>query len=474
MKFLHPKRFQTKVLLYILGLIAFFVLVVWLLQIVFLENYYEYAKEKSIRKSADQIEEMIGRYRFEEIKDSLEELATDSNMCIELKDLYGNSQWVIDKAGDDCVIHNNQSLLVYQLMNLYRQEDDDEMIRTLTSHKNDINSCLLMRTVKDYYDHEYILSLTAPLTPVKATTDILRDQFKLIIIILIVVGVLLSLILSRSITKPIQNISKTAREISKGNLSVRAQVKGEDEISQMANDFNYMVDELNQVEHSRQALLANISHDLRTPLTMIQGYAETIKDITGDQPEKRNQQLDIIIRESQRLSLLVNDVLQFTTLQQNGYDLDITTFDISQVMQDIITRYRVITSNDQIHFFGEEHCYVQADQKRIEQVIYNLLNNAINHIGTDRQIFLLLVKEKESVKISVVDHGSGIPPEQLPFIWDRYYKVKHSGKRLEHGTGLGLSIVKAILEAHKAPFGVESRIGKGTTFWFELPLINKK
>ncbi len=470
MKLLITKRFRTKVLLLMLGFSAFFIAIVWLLQIGFLENYYEYAKEKSVRSSANQIEQMLKRYRLDEMTESLEEIAFNGNLCVELRDLQGNSEFVMDMAGRDCVIHSNKSLLVTQLMNLYRQSPNNEMGRTLTSFRFDTQSFLLIREITDYNGVKHLLWVSSPLLPVKSTTDILKDQFKLIIIILIVTALLVSLFLSNSITKPVQKISDAAQRVAAGHYDTKVEISGEDELSQLAENFNYMIDELGKVESTRQELLANISHDLRTPLTMIKGYAEAIKDITGNDPVKRDAQLEVIMKESDRLSLLVNDVLNFTTLNQEGYKLHPSSFDIGMTICDIVERYKIIANDFQINYLGALGCRVVADKQRIEQVIYNLINNAINHAGVDKQIIIDLQRTKTHCKISITDHGDGIAKEHLPLIWDRYYKINKSGKRPNMGTGLGLSIVKSILKSHKANFGVESKLRKGTTFWFELPL----
>ncbi len=251
---------------------------------------------------------------------------------------------------------------------------------------------------------------------------------------------------------------------------MRVEAPGKDEIGEMAANFNYMVDELSKVDNTRQMLLANISHDLRTPLTMIKGYAETIKDLTGNDPVKREEQLDIIVREADRLSLLVDDVLSYTTMNQAGFELNKAPFDLDKTVSDIVERYKVISPECRFTYESTGQSMVYADVKRIEQVVYNLLNNAINHIGGDNQIIVRLQQGKFRTKVSITDHGAGIPKEHLPFIWERYYKVNKSGKRATKGTGLGLSIIKTIMRAHYAPFGVDSVEGRGSTFWFELPL----
>lgn len=470
MKFFTSKHFQTRVLLSILFLILLMIGFVWFMQVAFLENYYEAAKERSVQESADRIERYIEQYRLEETQDVIEQIAYDGNLCVELKDSNDQRVFIYDMQGSTCIIHNNKVLIVSQLMDMFRQEGGEELSRTLTSYKYDSRSYLTMRAVHDYYGTPYVLWVSAPITPVGDTIEILQSQLMIIILVMLVAGILVSFYMSRSITKPVLKISEAAQQVAKGNLEARAQVEGDDEIAQMAKNFNLMIDEIGKAEKTRKAIFANISHDLRTPLTMIRGYAETIKDLTGDNPEKRNKQLSIIIQESDRLTMLVNDVLTFTTFNQDAYDLEISDFDLADILKKLIERYNDISTGYKIVYEGPDHCIAIADKIRIEQVVYNLTNNAINHIGEDNLVILRLEPSEYICRVSVCDHGQGIPPEHLNNIWDRYYKVRKTERKLSKGTGLGLSIVKNIMNAHHAAFGVESTVGEGTVFWFELPM----
>lgn len=470
MKPFKPRHFRTKVLFSILCLIVLMAGIIWFFQVAFLENYYESAKERAVRESADKIEKYVEQYKLEETQDVIEQIAYEGNLCVELKDVNDKRVFIYDMQGSTCIIHNNKVLIVSQLMDMFKQSGGEELSRTLTSYKYDSRSYLVMRSVNDYYGTPYVLWVSAPITPVGDTIDILKSQLKIIILIMFIAGIMISFYMSRTITKPVLEISKAAQEVTRGNFNARAKVDGDDEIAQMARNFNYMIDEIGEAEKTRKAIFANISHDLRTPLTMIKGYAETIHDLTGDNPEKRNRQLEVIIHESDRLSMLVNDVLTFTTFNQDAYDLEIDNFDIAETLIKLAERYNAISTGYKIEYEGPKHCMAVADKMRIEQVIYNLTNNAINHIGDDNLVILKLEVKEYVCRVIVSDHGQGIPKEHLNNIWDRYYKVKKTEKKLAKGTGLGLSIVKNIMNAHHAAFGVESTVDVGTDFWFELPL----
>ena len=241
------------------------------------------------------------------------------------------------------------------------------------------------------------------------------------------------------------------------------------EISELADTLDCARKELSKVEGLRRELIANVSHDLRTPLTMIAGYAEMMRDIPD---ENKSENVQIIIDEAQRLSVLVNDLLDISKMEEGTGELVFETIDLTQTVQRILTRYTKLVSYEgyKINFSYDRHVFVKGDALRLGQVIYNLLNNAINYTGSDKYIEVRQTMDNGYVKISVIDSGEGIPKEQMKYIWERYYKVDKTHKRASIGTGLGLSIVRKILIQHQAEYGVVSAEGTGSEFWFALPV----
>ena len=216
--------------------------------------------------------------------------------------------------------------------------------------------------------------------------------------------------------------------------------------------------------------MANVSHDLKTPLTMIKAYAEMIRDITLDNKEKTKENLNVIIDETDRLNILVNDILELSKLQNNQDNLNIEKFDIVELINDILKRYQIIkeTENYNLVLESPSSIIVKADKKRISQVIYNLINNAINYTGDDLTVTIRITENAKDCKIEIIDTGKGIDEKDLTNIWNRYYKKEKNHKRNVVGTGLGLSIVKNILEQHHFKYGVNSIKDKGTTFYFQV------
>lgn len=213
-------------------------------------------------------------------------------------------------------------------------------------------------------------------------------------------------------------------------------------------------------------MIANVSHDLRTPLTMITGYAEVMRDLPG---ENTPENVQIIIDEATRLTTLVNDLLDLSKLQSGTITLKPEPFSLTSCIRTILHRYDKLIDY-RFDFQYDRDVTIVADELKITQVVYNLINNAVTYTGADKQIFLLQLVQNGRVRVEVSDTGEGIPQDKLQDIWERYYKVDKEHKRAQVGTGLGLSIVKTVIDLHGGTYGVQSVLGKGSTFWFELPL----
>ena len=215
------------------------------------------------------------------------------------------------------------------------------------------------------------------------------------------------------------------------------------------------------------AALANVSHDLRTPLTLIKGYAETVRDITGDDKAHRDEQMNIIVDEADRLTALVSSVMELSKVTSGAEKCEKVHFDMGQLCDEVSERYDAVCAQNgwQLKLeLPDEELPVYADPNMMQRALHNLLGNAMHHMGADGIFVLRAAPSAEGVRVEVEDHGPGIAAEDLPYIFDRYYRSRSdAGKQ---GTGLGLSITKAIFQQHGFRFGVQSTVGKGTTFWF--------
>jgi len=311
------------------------------------------------------------------------------------------------------------------------------------------------------------LTFYAMIVPVNATVSTLRMQLYFITGVMLVFSILLAIVIAKHVSKPIEDISRSAQILAKGNYDTRFNGKGFHEIVSLSDTLNKTAVELGRVEGLRRELLANVSHDLRTPLALIYSYAEMMSDFPD---EITPEQAQVIMDETKRLTSLVNDVLDISKLESDIEKLDISSFNLTQNILDTIERMSLLLKNDgfKIDFIYENDAYVNADKTKINRVFYNLLINAVNYSGDSRAITVSQTVSDDKVRISIMDEGEGIAEEELPFIWDRYYKSSKKHKRAVTGTGLGLSIVSKIVDLHGGIYGVTSQLGKGSTFWFKL------
>lgn len=323
-------------------------------------------------------------------------------------------------------------------------------------------------------DESYYVFISVSLEPSGWVTDILTGQLLYISIIILVLSLIIAYFISKRISSPIIKINNAAKKMSNGEYNIVFNTdENIEELNELSDTLSKTCDELAKTDELRRELLSNVSHDLKTPLTMIKAYAEMVRDITYKDKEKREENLNVIIEETDRLNNLVNDILDLSKIQANVEKLHYTDFNLHKLIKTIIKRFSYLEKQGNCYFVYEnkKDIMIKADKIRIEQVLYNLISNAINYVGEDKKI-IINIKVDNVIRVEVIDHGKGISKKNLNLVWDKYSKLDKSYKRNQTGTGLGLSIVKNILILHNYNYGVESTKNKGTTFYFEIP-INK-
>ncbi len=454
---------KNKIWIY-LALFALFILGgIWFLQILSLDIYYEISKKSEIKNIASKVYEA---YKNED-NDYLDSLAFEKDVCIELtKD--NSIYYSTDSMSRGCLVNDSQEINNYKLK--FMRSGSNQITYKIINPK--FNNKTLIYGIK-IEDGIYAFISTS-LEPISSTALLLKRQLILIIIIVLIIAALIAYTISKKISKPIEEITKVSKNISEGNYNIKFDTKTDiNEIKELEDSLNNAAKELSKTEELRRELLANVSHDLKTPLTLIKANAEMVKDLTYKDKDKRNKNLDTIVSEVDRLNLLVEDVLDLSKMQSFNDTLNYEEFNLNEAIESIISRFDILESQGYNINYSGFGVVVKADKKRIEQVIYNLINNAINYTGEDKQIYINLVDNNEYVRVEVIDTGSGIDEENLKYIWDKYYKVDKKYKRVSYGTGLGLSIVKNILINHKFNYGVETSKGKGTKFYFDIKIEKK-
>lgn len=407
-------------------------MVFWLFQTVFLDDMYKMIRKNEIEKAITLVEKNIDSTALQNILYELDQIK-------EIKVTPTGDFRFVQRIGNDT--------------------RDKARMETLTQEQT--FTLADGRTVS--------LTFHAIITPVDATISTLKIQFYIITVIMVLLSIVLALIIAKRVSRPIVEINKSAKILASGDYNTHFAGHGFLEVAELSDTLNTAANELSKVESLRRELMANISHDLRTPLALIYSYAEMMHDFRN---EITPEQTKTIMDETTRLTSLVNDVLDLSRLETGTMKLTIQKYDLTKSIGATVSRITELVKKDGyiINFEHEQDIMVMADEVKITGAFYNLLLNAITHSGNDKSITVRQSVNNGKAKIEVVDNGEGIAPEDLPYIWDRYYKVDKKHKRAITGTGLGLSIVKKILDLHGAEYGVESAVGDGSNFWFKLTM----
>lgn len=476
---------RSRIFAYFLLFTALLLALLWLFQTVLLEQFYRFQKTSMLSASMDSL---AGNINNPELESLVERISQQNDVCVLILDEKLVSLASAD-ASPGCLIHHMGMRELQRFVAAIRQENRGRTVfrtfqimgfrnseyrverfagRVPPPENRDVKSMIAAKRASLADGREAYILLNAIITPVNATVETLRHQLFFITVILVLLSFLLSLVLSKRITQPIVATTLAAKELTVGRFAPRRTRISYREVVQLNRQLTQTAQDLRKVEGMQRELIANISHDLRTPLTLIQGYAEAMRDIPG---ENNPGNMQVIIDETKRLSTLVNAVLDYSASKNGKESIRPKVFDLTAGILEILGRYQKLIQQDgyRVDFQYERHVKVMADEVKVGQVVYNLVNNALTYAGEDKTVTLRQTVENGQIKIEVSDSGEGIDPQELPHIWSRYYRGGKPHKRAAIGTGLGLSIVQSILENHRLEYGVASEKGKGTTFWFLIP-----
>ena len=447
---------KTKIWVSLSIFATFMLLCIWLLQIVSLDVFYEWSKSNEIKEIANRV---VSYYNNQE---KLDKLSFDKDVCIEIVFKKSDS-YSLKSITEGCFGVENEKINTYKAAFINSNENNG----TYTLINPRFDKKFLIYSVK--IDNSKYAFISTSLEPVGSTVNLLKKQLIIITIIVLILAFLIAYTISKMISKPIEKITSESKKIKEGNYDVKFDTKTEiREINELESALNEMALELSKTESLRRELMANVSHDLKTPLTLIKANSEMVKDLTYKNKEKREKNLNTIINEVDRLNLLVEDILDLSKMQSNSLELEKTKFNLNTVIKSIIDKFSILESEGYNIIYDGYDVEVVADKKRIEQVIYNLLDNAIKFSQNDSVISVNITDKNDKIFISIKDSGIGIPKESLNKIWDRFYKTDLSRGKDKTGTGLGLSIVREIIAAHDEYINVISTEGVGTEFTFTL------
>ena len=483
---------RARLTIFLCGMTALILLLVWGLTTFLLQPRYNRFIRAQLTQKADTLVQMINASPepisertfwklklntefWEQVNTAMNDGTLDvTNTCVEVSDV---SLQYVNYAENlyPCLVHENRPTVGWSTSNATDRDTDvavklrkalfeqGELYEIVTT-SSDATQMVVGRLSAD---RQYAVLVSTNLHQIRMAGMVMNQLLPAILGLVLLVSFAASIWFGNWFTHPISELSGAARQVAQGNYNVQVDSKRNDELGDLAQDFNHMAQEVQHASQMQRDLLANVSHDLRTPLTLIKGYAETVRDITGDDKAHRNEQMNIIVDEADRLTALVSSVMELSKVTSGAIQCERVHFDMGQLCDEVSERYDAVCAQNGWELkleLPEEELPVYADPDMMQRALHNLLGNAMHHIGEDGLFFLRAFKCPEGVRVEVEDHGPGISAEDLPYIFDRYYRSRSdAGKQ---GTGLGLSITKAIFQQHGFRFGVQSTVGKGTTFWF--------
>lgn len=476
-------KFRTKAIRFRLWLyFSLFSMVILLvlgsIQALLIKPYYRRDRQEKISVVADKVvndllsTDSINNKKINEVNNAI----LNNNVCVVVYNCNGDKFYEADSLGDDCALNRTEIIdgveinfkkepeLIYD-----KFEDSNTLSITYKSSLSNENMLIYGVQVEKPYE-TYNVLVNASLDPIDAYIAFMWQQYSIATIFIVIFSIIFAAIVTVFVGKPIVQMKQSADFLAKGEYDKANFMGGRyEEYQVLAETLNNATSQLSKIDELRKDLIANVSHDIKTPLTTIKAYAEMIKDISGENKEKRDEHLDIILSEVEYLDKLILDLQQLSKLQAGYSVLNKENFDLSEVVKKTVISFLPIVKDRKIDFIDEiDPSYIFADKLRITEVVKNFLSNAVKYSNDSTNIIVKVIDTETTSRFEVTDRGEIIEEENLPYIWDRYYKIDKKFKRSIKQTGLGLAISKAILDAHFAEYGCRSNEEEGTTFWFEI------
>jgi len=493
------KSIRSKLFISITFLLIFFVLVLCILNNLYLQQYYINNKKSILKENA---KNLISMYTGnpEDIQDELDRTANITGGSIDIRDRDGKTVYMSSRRlpNEKNIMDNNRDKPGMQPpMN---QPTFNEKFNEYTEgeytfeNRRDVQLKVDFLTLVTKLNNGDILAIRVPLVSISESVDIANRFIIMTGIFIAILGSIWAFLFSKKFTQPILEVNNVARNMAKFDFSEKCKIREKDEIGQLGQSVNYLSGELNtaitelnvknkkleddiekerKIDEMRKEFVSSVSHELRTPLSVIQGYAEGLVSNVAESEDDRKFYCDVIMKEADKMNKLVKDLLNLSQIESGYFHIEKSEFNINSLIEYVLNKYKAIfTEKDiEVQFELGESMIVCGDMVRIEQILTNYLNNAINHIDNNKIIKISKIVNKDKIKISIFNSGKHIPEELLEKIWTSFYKVDKARTRAYGGYGLGLSIVKALADLHNNDYGVENIEG-GVIFWFEVDKVN--
>ena len=492
---------KTKIMILLAAMVTGLVLLILAINSTFITRFYSNEKKRDIVHAYNEVGEILAKYENCEI-----DASEMSNRIEKVTNPVGVSLFIVDSGWNTIYSSKNQGGV----------DDRDRIVDSIfakPSEKIDIIEKKENYTVQKAYDKKmgdyyieiwgsyagcnsenYIAMLRMPVQSIKESIAISNRFIAYVGLAVGCTSIVVAYVFSSYIIKPVKELSNIAERVAEMDFTARYTGNDKSEIGLLGNSINAMSEKLernisqlksanielqkdienkNKIDESRREFLSNISHELKTPIALIQGYAEGLKEGISDDPESMDFYCDVIMDEASKMNDMVRKLLTLNQMEWNEEPV-IERFNVTELIQSVISNNGIRTSQNGINviFDQKEPVYVWGDEYKIEEVVTNYFSNAINHCEFDKVIKVAIEKNEDTVRVSVFNTGKNIPEEDIPKIWDKFYKVDKARTREYGGNGIGLSIVKAIMESNNSGYGVINH-SNGVEFWFELDCKNE-
>lgn len=463
-----------RVWFYFLILVGTIMIILWMLQITFLEPYYRINRESRVQEVINEVEKLMQDDPFfTQQTAELRTMFAKQDMC---GAIYNESGVNIiglanDVTGQSCYLQSITRTSQMEYINLIRDSKTKSINIPFRNEYIEQSMSFFGKQIHAGGETYYIF-INTPMELLDSTVEILKNQFLVVSTVVFSLATGIAITLSRHLARPIVKMNQSARKLAEGDFSVVFKGEGYNEVIELSETLNYATEEFSKTDELRRDLVANVSHDIKTPLTMIKAYAEMIEDLSGNDPEQRSKHLGVIVDEVNHLERLVNDMLTLSKYESKVYIINESTFNLLEHIESTTNLFQGLDIEFVVQV--DPDIMVTADEIKMGQVLYNFVNNATRHVGDDMTIIVKAELKNNEVLVSVIDHGIGIEEHMQSTIWDRYGKINKNHIRNETSTGLGLSIVKAICEATGSKYGVKSKRGEGACFYYTLKHSKEK
>ena len=481
-----PKSFQTKLWLYFVLFTAIIFIVLWLLQTVFLQSFYNSMLIENTKRAAQQV---IAAASSDEPVSAIDALTRENSLLVYITDTEGNVQLISDEyksthgkkhgaTADEGVPPQGENQGEKPHKN-YRSlpENYDTFLQNLASSENgeteySNSSIYVYGTYVDftYSDTKSVLYVSVTLNAVGSTVTIIGIQLAIVTAFSLAAGFVLAWFISRRFAKPVSQLSHKASQLGEDGYSADFQKGFCKELDELSDTLDKTSEKFKQSKTFQNELLANVSHDLRTPLTMIKGYAEEVDEYSWQDETQRHADIAVILREADRLTELVNEILAYSELRSQEGAQGFSTVDFSAIANKVADTFESLYRRDGyiLERETENRLYVSGNASQLERMVFNLMDNAIRHTGESKRVSVSLRDENGRAVLRITDYGKGIPADQLDSIWERYVTARQrDGKG---ASGLGLAIVRQIVLLHQGDYTVTSSENVGSTFIIKLPI----